>query len=420
MPVGLTVKDRAALLDAAVGVLDVNWRVDHTVPSGELYPHQWSWDTAFIAIGRSWIDQPRAQVEMQHLFAGQWTNGMVPHIVFNPDVPDDAYFPGPRFWRSDAVDASPDGISTSGITQPPLHARAALEISAHASDRQAARGFLEVMYPKLVAQHDHLRTGRDVAGDGLAAIVHPWESGMDNSPAWDDDLDDLEIPAGALPDYERRDLAHAKAQDRPSDATYDRFVYLAMLYRDAGYGAADVAGCPFLVEDPLFNSVMLWSLDALADIAVVVGDDPSPHRQAAADVSHALQRRLWDSETRRFCARDVGGDRRSPEDTITSLTPILDPWLPQSMVDAITALLDSAEFRPRDDPDHFMVASFDLRAREFDPRRYWRGPIWINTDWLLWRGLTGHGRIPVAAEIATSMIDLVRRSGWREYYDPFP
>jgi glycogen debranching enzyme len=66
-----------------------------------------------------------------------------------------------------------------------------------------------------------------------------------------------------------------------------------------------------------------------------------------------------------------------------------------------------------------MAASFDLGARRFDPRLYWRGPIWINTDWLLWRGLMLHGRTRVADEIAASMVGLVRRSGWREYYSPF-
>lgn len=419
-PAALSVGERASLVRAATRVLDRNWRGDHTVPSGELYPHQWSWDTAFTAIGRSWGDQDRAQVELEHLFAGQWSNGMVPHIVFNPAVPDDAYFPGPKFWRSDAADASPDDVATSGITQPPLHARAVLDVVDHATDPDAARSFAGRMYPKLVAQHEHLRTVRDVAGDGLAAIVHPWESGMDNSPAWDHDLTDLHIPPGALPDYQRRDLAGADARDRPSDATYDRFVYLAVVLRDAGYSEVDLARTrPFLVEDPLFNSVVVWSLDALADIASLVGDDPAPHRQAAADVSAALRRRLWDAETRRFCARDVGGDRRSPEDVITSLAPVLDQRLPEPMVDAVVTRLGSPEFQPRGGPNQFIVASFDLQARGFDPRKYWRGPIWINTDWLLWNGLVSHDRRRVADEVASSMVGLVRRSGWREYYGPF-
>jgi glycogen debranching enzyme len=417
---GVTPDSDLALLNDAVAVLDTNWREDHTVPAGDLYPHQWSWDTAFIAIGRSWNDQERAQREIEHLFAAQWSDGMLPHIVFNPAVPDDAYFPGPTFWRSDRAVASPPGIATSGLTQPPLHAVAVAEIARNASDRRAARQFLERMYPRLVAQHRYLETVRDVAGDGLSVIIHPWESGMDNSPAWDEALDDLVIAAGAVPPYARRDLVNAASSDRPTDAAYDRFVYLAATYRDAGYDQSDLRrSCPFLVEDPLFNSVRIWSLDALADIAGAVDEDPAPFRDQAMRVSAALRRHLWDPAARQFRARDIRDGELSSVGTITSLSPVIDHRLPPSMVTAITRLLDHPDFRPRDDPDHFMVASFDLRARGFDPRRYWRGPIWINTDWLLWRGLTAHGRERVAGEIADSMLGLVRRSGWHEYFSPF-
>ena len=408
-----------ALLAAATAVLDANWRDDHTVPAGALYPHQWSWDTAFIAIGRSWYDQPRAEQEIEHLFAAQWSDGMVPHIVFNPAVPDDAYFPGPSFWRSDRAAGGPSAVATSGLTQPPLHAVAVAEIARNAGDRQAARQFLERMYPRLVAQHRHLETVRDVAGDGLSVIVHPWESGMDNSPAWDEALDELVIDPGALSPYTRRDLVSADPADRPTDATYDRFVYVAAAYRDAGYDHGDLRRCPFLVEDPLFNSVRVWALDALAGIADAVGDDPTPHRDQAARTSAALHRRLWDPASSQFRALDIRDGARSSIGTIASMAPVIDRRLPAAMVHAITTLLDHPDFRPRDDPDHFMVASFDLKARGFDPRRYWRGPIWINTDWLLWRGLIAHRRHRVAGEIADSMVGLVRRSGWREYFSPF-
>src|SRR5918999_2729909 len=87
--------ERRALRGSAEALLDTNWVGSSTLPSPTLYPHQWSWDTAFIAIGRSWADQHRAQTELETLFAAQWTTGMVPSIVFDPAVPDDAYFPGP-------------------------------------------------------------------------------------------------------------------------------------------------------------------------------------------------------------------------------------------------------------------------------------------------------------------------------------
>jgi pimeloyl-ACP methyl ester carboxylesterase len=85
-----------------------------------------------VAIGRSWYDQPRAQTELETLFGAQWANGMLPHIVFNPAVPPGSYFPGPGFWQSNRASGAPQGIATSGITQPPLHAAATLEVLAAA------------------------------------------------------------------------------------------------------------------------------------------------------------------------------------------------------------------------------------------------------------------------------------------------
>jgi glycogen debranching enzyme len=410
--------ERRALLASATALLDANRAGSSTLPSPTLYPHQWSWDTAFIAIGRSWTEQQRAQTELETLFAAQWTNGMVPHIVFDPTVPADAYFPGPGFWDAARADGHPGGRATSGITQPPLHARAALDVYLHATDRDAAQAFLVRLYPKLVAQHDYLATHRDPAGLDLAVIVHPWESGMDNAPIWDDDLNAIVIPPGRLPAYRRRDLVHADPADRPSNAAYDRFVYLAVTYRDAGYDdAAVLTSSPFVMADPLFNAIWCWSAHALADIAGIIGDDPTPHLRQARRIHDGMLAHLWDTAAGRFHAYDVRSGRHVPKDTISALMPVLDPDLPDAQVSAIITELDSASFEPPG--NGFLVASYELDRPDFDARRYWRGPVWINTDWLLWRGLCQHGRPPVAERIASSMLRLVQQSGWREYFDPF-
>ena len=285
----LTGSEAAELEQAARAVLDDNWLGASTVPSPSLYPHQWSWDSAFVAIGRSWYDQPRAQTELETLFDAQWANGMLPHIVFNPAVPPGSYFPGPDFWQSNRASASPQGIATSGITQPPLHAAAALEVYRHAADPPQALAFLERLYPRLVAQHAYLQRWRDPDRRGLAALVHPWESGLDNSPAWDRALAGLEIPPGALPSYQRFDIAHADPADRPTDAAYDRFVYLAARYRDAGYDDTTLlTRSPFLIQGPLFNAIWRWSAQALAKIAALVGDDPAPHQADAERIRQAI------------------------------------------------------------------------------------------------------------------------------------
>ena len=97
-PLPLSVRE---LRDAALAVLARNHVGGWTKPAPRLYPHQWSWDAAFIAIGLAHHDPDRALREIEHLFGAQWRDGRVPHIVFDPRVPD--YWPGPEFWASAAT-----------------------------------------------------------------------------------------------------------------------------------------------------------------------------------------------------------------------------------------------------------------------------------------------------------------------------
>jgi hypothetical protein len=408
------------LADGARSVLDGSWIGESTLPSRTLYPHQWSWDSAFMAIGRSWYDEPKAQQELRSLFRAQWADGRVPHIVFNPSVAEDAYFPGPAFWESSKRSPhAPRDVETSGITQPSIHARAALEMHRHARDAEASKAFLGWLYPRLAAEHAYLDGPRTVTGTGLPVIMHPWESGLDNSPAWDRDLAEMVIPPGAIPPYKRHDLDHANPADRPTNAAYDGFVFLAAQYRLSGYDDARLLeDVPFLVSGPLFASIHLWSTHALVEIAEIVGADAAPHREDAQRIHAALLAELWDPETNRFGALDVVRGERSVEDTIVSFVPLLDPDLPAPQLASIMADLRSASFHP-DRPDGFVVPTYDLAAEGFDERRYWRGPVWINTNWLLWNGLMQHGQTEEADAILLSSLGLVARSGFHEYFDPF-
>ncbi|HYW35967.1 MAG TPA: hypothetical protein VE868_11205, partial [Balneolaceae bacterium] len=83
----------ASLIEKAKKVLDNNWTGNFTVPSQSIYPHQWSWDSAFISMGYAHYDQLKAEKELRRLFEGQWSNGMVPHIVYNDKGEDFDYFP---------------------------------------------------------------------------------------------------------------------------------------------------------------------------------------------------------------------------------------------------------------------------------------------------------------------------------------
>ena len=71
------------LRQAARAVLHKNDLGDWTKPAPRLYPHQWSWDSAFIAIGLAHVDPDRALRELESLFKAQWRDGRVP-ILFLP------------------------------------------------------------------------------------------------------------------------------------------------------------------------------------------------------------------------------------------------------------------------------------------------------------------------------------------------
>ncbi|PSK95950.1 hypothetical protein CLV63_113113 [Murinocardiopsis flavida] len=399
----------AELRRAATRVLLGNWTGRSTVPSRGLYPHQWSWDSAFIAVGLRHLSPRRAQWELESMTAAQWADGRLPHIVFDPATPRGAYFPGPDFWRSAGAGAGANA-ETSGIVQPPVHAIAAWEVHRADPETSRRRGFLERVYPRLAAWHHYLARERDLGGAGLAAAVHPWESGMDNSPAWDAAL--ARVAPAPADSFARRDLDHAPVADRPTDADYGRYVRLAADYRDHGY---DDARAPhaFRVEDPSMNALLIAAEHALAAIAAELGGDAAAHSGRAAVLTKALVGTLYDPGARMFFARDLVTGAHIAEHTVAGLVPLIVPGLP------VAADLVATARGPRFGIGQGrLVPSYDRTGHAFDPCRYWRGPGWFNMSWLVHRGLVLHGAADLAADLRTAMTAAAGRTGFAEYVDP--
>ncbi|MFG3287375.1 hypothetical protein ACGF3G_00960 [Streptomyces sp. NPDC048179] len=426
----------------AARVLDGNWTGGSTVPSRNLYPHQWSWDSAFIAIGLRHLSPLRAQTELETLLAAQWADGRIPHIVFNPSVPLDAYFPSPDFWRSSTAGraaGAPRTVQTSGIVQPPVHALAAWLVHLADPGLSRARGFLAGVYPRLAAWHRYLLHRRDLGGGGLASVVHPWEQGMDNSPCWDAPLARV-APAPAR-SFRRADLEHGAAEDRPTDLDYGRYVRLAADYRDAEYADRKRE---FAVEDPAFNALLIASEHALARIARELGATGTARHARAQRLTAALVDRLWDPEREIFLCRDLraggsgadgagangtggtggtGGANGTggtdggliPERGVSGLVPLLLPELPREIAAALVRTLSGPHFGT----GTLLVPSYDLLGEAFDPHRYWRGPAWFNTGWLLERGLREHGERERADALAEAVLRTADASGFAEYVDPY-
>jgi hypothetical protein len=396
----------------AKGILRTNWTGSYTKPAPGLYPHQWNWDSGFIAIGYAHYNQKKAQQEILSLFKHQWPNGMVPQIVFNPEVLGN-YFPEPDFWQA------PDNMLTSGITMPPVHAIACLHIYKKAKNKEQARRFLRVIFPKLVASHRYFYQFRDPNHSGLVYIRHPWESGLDNSPAWDGPLGKIEVDKGKLPHYERKDLQHGiPAEQRPSDEDYDRYVYLVNIFRRLKYCEEDIyRHSPFLIQDVLFNSILCKANRDLLEIGKVLGADISEIEEWVNQTSKAIFERLWCQGCEKFESFDLIANAPIHTSTVASFMPLFAGAASKSQAEILYNRINSVSFCALHQGNCFTVPNYDMTREDFDSRNYWRGPVWININWMLSQGLKGYGYNKKADAIKTDMIQLPIRFGFYEYFD---
>jgi glycogen debranching enzyme len=370
-----------ALAERARATLATNDMGSFFRPGPEIYPFQWNWDSALIAIGLARVDAERGRAEIRSLLRGQWDDGMVPHIVFHVVDPD--YVPGPELWSSRACPSAPD-VPTSGITQPPVLATAVRVL--HEAEPDVA--FLEEVVPRLERWHRWLHDQRGADG-GLVAVFHPWEA-ADNSPRFDEAL-------SAIPDNGPEPPRHGAAEERPTDADYRRYLALVERLRAHEY-RPPLAGAPFVYPDLTFNAVLAVAEEDLAVLWRELGEDATRAAAAASRLHGAL------------------AGRSDGYETIDSLLPLYAGAADARRV-YDDALWSPERFGPSAEAP-WAVTTTSKASAAFDPRRYWRGPVWINVNWFLVRGLERSGLAEEAGELRRMTLELVDRSGFAEYYDP--
>lgn len=393
----------ADLRAGALAVLERNHRDGYTVPAENLYPYQWCWDTGPIVLGWAAAGHfERAWGELARLLRAQWSSGMVPHIVFW-EVCDD-YFPGPDVWGTE------HDPPTTGLTQPPLPATAAARLFALDPDRARARRELGALWPHLVAWLVWIARAR-VGPHGAFVVVHPWESGMDNSPRWDAPLAD--VPEATHRHLERRDVATVAAAQRPTDHEYRRYLGIVAALRDAGWDTEQqVRDSPFAVEDVMFTAVTARAALDLAAVAPELGEDPTP-LAAIADAGRAGIGALWDDDAGWFLPFDVRAGQSIPSVTAGGALAL---WAGGVAPEHARAILDRLDAWQATFP--VAVLSCDPGDPTFDPERYWRGPVWVLVNWMVADGLAEAGHHERAAALLASTRQLVADAGFCEYFDP--
>ncbi|MBX2871054.1 MAG: hypothetical protein KTR30_03115 [Saprospiraceae bacterium] len=404
--------NQAALLDRAKEILHFNWKEGFTIPCGKLYPFQWNWDSGFVSMGWGHFNLDFAMAELKSLFSGQWENGMIPHIIFHSEN-ETTYFPNHDFWGTHINPGAPNKPKTSGITQPPVHGFVLEELLAQHPDKSELEGFAKMLFPKIVASHRFFYQYRDPDREGLVFIYHPWESGRDNSPLWDESLDRIEIDYTTLPPYQRLDNSIADPSERPTSQQYDRYVYLLELGRRNQYDGPGIAQeSPFLVQDSLINAILIKSNESLIRLGERWRLDVQEIREWQQQSRKAFQSKLWNQELQSFIAYDKRADKAILHKEIGGMVSLFAGIPTEEQAHRINAYLMDLHQR-----GFYICPSFDVDSSLFDSKRYWRGPIWPQMNWMIYQGLKAYGCHKTAEIVRQDLLELVSRLGFSEYFE---
>lgn len=379
----------------ARAILRGNDRGGYTVPTEGLYPYQWNWDSAFAALGFAEFDMERAWVEIETLMAGQWASGMVPHILFHKIDP--GYFPGPDVWQG--VGAVP----SSGVTQPPVAMSFAVRLWQQDKTMGAER--LHALWPGLLQWADWFMAWR--CHNGCIYVTHPWESGRDNAPCWDSAMAAIE-PEG-VGEYQRRDTSHVDADMRPTKKDYDRYIWLVQRGARVDWDEASLEGKPaFRVLDPTMHFTLLRGLRDLLEAGRELGLETNalPEQIATLEAGAA---QLKNPNTGWFDSYDaINGTWTGALTNAVFLCWYAGLAAPE-MYEPLREVLDAAPYG---------VPSLDPRDPRFDAKRYWRGPSWIMMNMMIAEGLAEQGAPELATEIRQASLEMIRKAGFMEYFDP--
>jgi hypothetical protein len=344
-------------------MMEAHWRPPgFTVPNARTYPWQWLWDSCFHAVIWAHLGEAdRARTELACVFRHQDPSGFVPHL---------------SYWGDDRHGGFWGRREASSITQPPMYGHAVATL---------ARLGIEVD-PELI---ERCRRGlRHLLDDrrhrsGLVALLHPWESGADNSPRWDH-----WCPGGFDVGrwFERKGELLASIERGPT--------------------GVPIGNRGFAVGSVSFSALVAWNARELGSI---IDDRPLAH--GASELADLLTDR-WDRTLRTWID---AGDSEQDSGRIRTLDALL-PLLVDDRTESVDGVLGQLT-----EPDAFGAPFGPRGVHRAEPtfarRTYWRGPAWPQLTYLLHRAADAAGRAPAAAELGRLLERGAAASGLAEYWD---
>ncbi len=349
----------------AMQVLEASWRESDGFcpPNPEVYPHQWLWDSCFQAIAWSALGDPRGARELTSSLQGQLDSGFVPHMRYL----------GPSGGRGPLPDRS-------SFTQPPIYAHAARVLVAGGANLGAE--LINRVGSGLDWLWQHRRTP-----EGLMYVVHPWETGTDDSPRWDDWV--------GLPAY-----------DHAAYSAWDRRLVDETIF-DA-HGAA-IWSRSFACAPASFNALCAH---AALECAELTGD--ARWRTRGEELAGIADDLLWDAESGLWTDQPLlGGGQRCRVPTLDGALGALVTSDPAKAARVLGQLAEPERFGAP-----YGLSYLPREHSSYQPAEYWRGPAWPQLNYLMARAAQRWGDEAAYARIRDMTYAGVLASGFAEYWNP--
>ena len=363
-------------------------------PANKEYIFQWLWDTCFHAIVLSHFDPQWARQEMRSLMSGQWPDGFLPHVIFWQDSKVLAHW---AYIESKPFQIHPQ---STALTQPPMPA-IALEILHKRAPDEA---FINELAPKILRYHQWLKQNRDPDNDDLISIISPNESGMDELPVFQYAVGFMGMDPARLHYYFRR-----------TDLLNQWYFYNNKRIFKHDY---------FNVEELLFNTVYVEACHSLSRLLDEIGEKETSKlmAQQAENTEKAIIKKCWDFQDKIFYSLFSKDEKMAKVKTAASLVPLMLSGLPAIQAKHLIEHLTN----PQEFWTEFPVPSVAADEPYFEPgdtpfhrgKLLFRGPTWLNLNWLIVRGLRQHGYHQLADRIVDQAAEMVKKHGFREYYNP--
>jgi len=336
----------------------------YTAPNTDVYPWLWLWDSCFHSLIWASLGEPgRAVAEVTAALSTIDGAGFVAHMGYqlDPERPIE-------LWGRPGA---------SSITQPPMFGHTLAELARQGIDvpTDVVDAATRALHHLL---HDRARTA------GLIEIVHPWETGCDDSPRWDD-----------LCPGEGFDLDRWRAHKVDLLAHVERGAFGEPL-RNPEFPVASV-GFNALVA---FNALELQDLtgdhstaDAVTELIGAIDARFDPHRRTWIDAGPT----------------EAGSGQSRTADGLLPLLVTRDATARRMVIEEV---LDEDGFASAYGPRGVHVGEPTYAAST-----YWRGPVWPQLSYLIWVALDRADDLDAAEVVRTTTVAGAIESGLAEYWN---